>query len=48
MNEKELWVHFLAYNLIPSLMAQAAANAAVHPRPLVLPEYGRLAATVGV
>lgn len=34
MNEKELWVHFLAYNLIRLLMAQAAANAAVHPRQL--------------
>jgi hypothetical protein len=34
MNEKELWVHFLAYNLIRMLMAQAAARAAVHPRQL--------------
>src|SRR5450755_3844269 len=34
MNEKELWVHFLAYNLIRMLMAQAAAKAAVHPRHL--------------
>jgi hypothetical protein len=34
MNEKELWVHFLAYNLIRLLMAQAAAKAAVHPRQL--------------
>jgi Transposase DDE domain len=34
MNEKEVWVHFLAYNLIRLLMAQAAANAAVHPRQL--------------
>jgi Transposase DDE domain. len=34
MNEKELWVHFLAYNLIRLLMAQAAAKAAVHPRTL--------------
>lgn len=25
MNEKEVWVHFLAYNLIRLLMAQAAA-----------------------
>ncbi len=34
MNEKEVWVHFLAYNLIRLLMAQAAAKAAVHPRHL--------------
>jgi len=34
MNEKEVWVHFLAYNLIRLLMAQAAAKAAVHPRTL--------------
>jgi len=34
MNEKELWVHFLAYNLIRILMAQAAAKAAVKPRQL--------------
>jgi hypothetical protein len=34
MNEKELWVHFLAYNLIRLLMAQAAVKAAVHPRTL--------------
>jgi hypothetical protein len=34
MNEKEVWVHFLAYNLIRLLMAQAARNAAVHPRTL--------------
>ncbi len=34
MNEKELWVHFLAYNLIRMLMAQAAAKAAVKPRQL--------------
>jgi hypothetical protein len=34
MNEKELWVHFLAYNLIRLLMAQAAAKAAVQPRQL--------------
>jgi hypothetical protein len=34
MNEKELWVHFLAYNLIRLLMAQAATKAAVHPRTL--------------
>jgi hypothetical protein len=30
MNEKELWVHFLAYNLIRALIAQAAAKVAVH------------------
>jgi hypothetical protein len=34
MNQKELWVHFLAYNLIRLLMAQAAVKAAVHPRTL--------------
>jgi len=34
MNEKEVWVHFLAYNLIRLLMAQAATKAAVHPRTL--------------
>jgi hypothetical protein len=34
MNEKEVWVPFLAYNLIRLLMAQAAAKAAVHPRTL--------------
>jgi hypothetical protein len=34
MNEKEVWVHFLAYNLIRLLMAQAAQRAAVHPRSL--------------
>lgn len=34
MNEKELWVHFLAYNLIRLLMSQAAAKAGVPPRSL--------------
>ena len=34
MNEKEVWVHFLAYNLIRLLMAEAAQKAAVHPRAL--------------
>lgn len=34
MIDKELWVHLLAYNLIRLLMAQAAINAAVHPRHL--------------
>ena len=34
MNEKEMWVHLLAYNLIRLLMAQAAFNADVHPRQL--------------
>lgn len=32
MNEKEFWVHLLAYNLIRLLMAQAALKAGVHPR----------------
>ena len=34
MNEKEIWVHLLAYNLIRLLMAQAAANAGTTPRAL--------------
>ena len=34
MNEKELWVHLLAYNLIRLLMAQAASIAGVDPRKL--------------
>lgn len=34
MNEKELWVHLLAYNLIRLLMAQAACNAGRDPRTL--------------
>ena len=34
MNEKEFWVHLLAYNLIRMLMAQAAASAEVNPRQL--------------
>jgi hypothetical protein len=34
MNEKELWVHLLAYNLIRLLMAQAASDAGVDPRSL--------------
>lgn len=34
MNEKEIWVHLLAYNLIRLLMAQAAANAGIRPRQL--------------
>jgi hypothetical protein len=34
MNEKEFWVHLLAYNLIRLLMAQAAHEAGVHPREL--------------
>lgn len=34
MNEKEFWVHLLAYNLIRLLMAQAAVNAGVNPRQL--------------
>ena len=32
MNEKELWAHLLAYNVIRLLMAQAASQAGVHPR----------------
>lgn len=34
MNEKEVWVHLLAYNLTRLLMAQAAVNADVNPRQL--------------
>ncbi|MGH6629488.1 MAG: IS4 family transposase, partial [Burkholderiales bacterium] len=34
MNEKEVWVHLLAYNLIRLLMAQAAVSAGVNPRQL--------------
>ena len=34
MNEKQLWVHLLAYNVIRLLMAQAACNANVDPRSL--------------
>lgn len=34
MNEKELWVHLLAYNVIRLLMAQAACLAAADPRTL--------------
>ncbi len=32
MNEKQLWVHLLAYNVIRLIMAQAACNAGVDPR----------------
>lgn len=34
MNEKQLWVHLLAHNVIRLLMAQAAAKAGVEPRGL--------------
>jgi hypothetical protein len=34
MNEKQLWVHLLAYNVIRLLMAQAASNAGIDPREL--------------
>jgi hypothetical protein len=34
MNEKQLWVHLLAYNLIRLLLAQAAREADVDPREL--------------
>jgi hypothetical protein len=34
MNDKQLWVHLLAYNVIRLLMAQAARNANVDPREL--------------
>jgi len=31
MNEKQLWVHLLAYNVIRPRMAQAASNAVLRP-----------------
>lgn len=34
MNEKQLWVHLLAYNVIRLLMAQAACHAGIDPREL--------------
>ena len=34
MNDKQLWVHLLAYNVIRLLMAQAARHAGVEPRSL--------------
>ncbi len=34
MNEKQMWVFLLAYNLIRLLMAQAASLAGLHPRQL--------------
>jgi hypothetical protein len=34
MNDKQLWVHLLAYNAIRLLMAQAASHADVDPRHL--------------
>ncbi len=34
MNEKEIWVYFLAYNLIRLLMAQSALLADIVPRQL--------------
>ena len=34
MNEKQMWVHLLAYNVIRLLMAQAACDAGVDPREL--------------
>lgn len=34
MNEKQLWVHLLAYNAVRLLMAQAASRAGVAPRSL--------------
>ena len=34
MNDKQLWVHLLAYNVIRLHMAQAASNADVDPRNL--------------
>ena len=34
MNDKQLWVHLLAYNVIRLLMAQAACNAGIDPQQL--------------
>ena len=34
INEKQLWVHLLAHNVIRLLMAQAACHAGVDPREL--------------
>jgi hypothetical protein len=34
MNEKQLWVHQLPYNVIRLLIAQAACNAGIDPREL--------------
>jgi hypothetical protein len=34
MNEKQLWIHLLAYNVIRLLMAQAACNVGIDPREL--------------
>ena len=34
MNEKQLWVHLLAHNVIRLLMEQAACRAGVDPREL--------------
>ena len=34
MNEKEIWIYFLAYNLIRVLMAQAALLSGILPRQL--------------
>ena len=34
MNEKEIWVHLLAYNVIRLLMAQAASHYGIDPRTL--------------
>jgi len=34
MNDKQLWVHLLAYNVIRLLMAQAACHAGIDPRAL--------------
>ncbi|MBK6975090.1 MAG: hypothetical protein IPH26_19865 [Sterolibacteriaceae bacterium] len=42
MNEKELWVHLLAYNLIRLLMAQAASNAGIDPRTLSFKDTSQL------
>jgi len=42
MNEKQLWVHLLAYNVIRLLMAQAASNAGLDPRDLSFKHTVRL------
>ena len=48
MNEKQLWVHLLAYNVIRLLMAQAASNAGVDPRELMLQAHRAIVDGVGL
>ncbi len=48
MNEKQLWVHLLAYNVIRLLMAQAACNAGIDPRELKLQAHGAIVDGMGL